>query len=40
MTKEYERLAKLWAYGKATPAQIKRCMELDRAAKAEESNAD
>jgi hypothetical protein len=31
MTKEHEKLLKLWMSGKATTGQISRCMVLDRA---------
>lgn len=34
MTAEHKRLLDLWACGKATKAQILRCMELDRKAAA------
>lgn len=30
--KEWKRLSRLWAHGRATRAQIMRCMELDRKA--------
>ena len=30
MTREHKKLLRLWATGKATAKQIKRCMELDR----------